>query len=708
MGDTYMSMANKVTQIRKRDGRIESFQPEKISNAISKALKATGTQNGEAAGKLAQEVIELINIRYTGQLPRVEDVQDIVEQVLMKAGYTEVAKAYILYRQQRTIAREAKRLIGVTDDLKLGVNAVNVLKHRYLQRDEKGNVVETPSQLFRRVAHAVSACDALYGTTKEEVCRIEEEFYQLMANRTFMPNSPTLMNAGTDIGQLAACFVLPIEDSMESIFETLKHMALIHKSGGGTGFSFSRIRPKGDLVKSTMGVASGPVSFMGIYDQATGIIKQGGRRRGANMGILRVDHPDILEFITSKSRTGTLENFNISVAVTDDFMQAVNKDEEYALINPRNKEIVRRLHAREVFELITVSAWQTGDPGLMFLDRINKRNPTPGLGEIESTNPCGEVPLLPYESCILGSINLAQIVANGRIDWEKLKALTHSGIHFLDNVITANVFPLPQIKAATEQTRKVGLGVMGLADMLIQLGVSYASNEALDIGEQVIGCIFEEACKMSQILAGKRGAFTTFIGSVWDRPGAPVMRNATVTSIAPAGSISIIADTSSGIEPLFAVAFVREVMEGARLVEVNPYFEKIAKDRGFYSKELMTEVAKRGSVQSIDAVPPDIRSLFVTALDIDPEWHVKMQAAFQHHVDNAVAKTVNLPGDATPTDVWKIYMLAYNLGCKGITVYRYGSKPVQVLYIGNEQGKDNLVVADSGYAGGCPAGVCTE
>ena len=705
-----MPEAATVSQIRKRDGRVERFQPERITNAISKAFTATGMPDAEVAGKLAQQVVGIVNSRWAGQIPRVEDVQDVVEQVLMEAGYADVARAYILYRRERADVRDIKRFIGVVDDLKLGVNAVSVLKRRYLLKDERGNVIETPSQLFRRVARAVAAADAGCGAGEQEVRATEEEFYRMMANRELLPNSPTLMNAGTEIGQLSACFVLPIEDSMESIFETLKHMALVHKSGGGTGFSFSRLRPKGDLVKSTMGVASGPVSFMRIYDEATGIIKQGGRRRGANMGILRVDHPDILEFITAKSKPGELSNFNISVGITQEFMQAVSEGRDYELINPQNGRAVKTLHAPDVFDLMVTSAWQTGDPGLAFLDKINEGNPTPNLGAIEATNPCGEVPLLPYESCTLASIDLARVVVNGEIDWEKLRSLARSGVHFLDNVIDTTKFPLQQVRDATQGNRKIGLGVMGLADMLIRLGIPYDSEDALAAAERVMEFIFREARSMSQDLAEKRGPFPNFKGSIWDRPGERPMRNATVTSVAPTGTLSIIAGTSSGIEPLFAVAFVRQVMEGARLVEVNPHFEKIAGDRGFHSRQLMLDLAKRGSVQGLEEVPADVRRLFVTAMDISPEWHVRMQAAFQRHVDNAVAKTVNLPREATPGDVRRIFMMAYELGCKGITVYRYGSKPEQVLYVGpvlaRELGKEEVIDAELEYAGGCPSGAC--
>ncbi|MEN6372375.1 MAG: vitamin B12-dependent ribonucleotide reductase [Armatimonadota bacterium] len=699
-----------IDRIFKRDGRPEEFHPWKIARAIKKALDATNQQDGDVAERLAERVVSVVKEQFAGRIPRVEDIQDIVERVLMEEGYPETAKAYILYREQRAEMRSVKRFIGVEDDLKLGINAVSVLKRRYLVKDEHGNVVETPSQLFKRVARAVAEPDINYNP-KADISATEEEFYELMSELEFLPNSPTLMNAGTGIGQLAACFVIPVEDSMDGIFTALKNMALIHQSGGGTGFSFSKLRPRGDLVKSTMGIASGPISFMKIFDEATNTIKQGGRRRGANMGILRVDHPDILEFITLKSQPGVLDNFNISVGVTDAFMQAVERDEEYDLINPRTNTPVKRLRARNVFDMIISNVWQTGDPGIIFLDRINESNPTPQIGQIEATNPCGEVPLLPYESCNLGSINLGKMIAGGRVDYDKLRMTVRSAVHFLDNVIDAGKYPLPEITETTHANRKIGLGVMGLADALIHLGIPYDSEEALAFGEKVMAFIHDEAVKMSQDLAEKRGAFPNYGGSIWDEPGARPRRNATITSVAPTGTISIIASASSGIEPLFAVAYVRDVMEGTRLLEVNSGFERIAKELGLYSRDLMMEIARHGSIQSLEQVPKDARRLFVTSMDIDPEWHVRMQAAFQRYADNAVSKTVNLPREATPEDVRRIYLLAYRLGCKGITVYRYGSKPEQVLYIGpvlaRELGEDEIVSAESEFAGGCPAGTCS-
>ncbi len=702
-------MSEKVSKIRKRDGRIVDFKQKKITNAIQKALTAVEHEDGELAKRLSSSVVKLINERFVRKIPGVEDVQDVVEEVLVKNGYVDVAKAYILYRQKRMEIREFKTFFDVVDDLKLGINAIKVLKRRYLLKDEEGKVIETPSQMFRRVAKAVAKADLLYDK-EVDVKKTEEEFYQIMANLDFLPNSPTLMNAGTRLGQLSACFVLPVEDSIEGIFTTLKHMAIVHQSGGGTGFSFSKLRPAGDIVRSTKGIASGPVSFMTIYDAATNVIKQGGRRRGANMAILDVTHPDILKFIEIKSREGALTNFNISVAVTDEFMETVEKDGEYSLINPRSGKVEEKLRARHVFDLMVANAWRTGDPGLVFIDEINRHNPTPKVGEIRSTNPCGEQPLLPYESCNLGSINLAKMVKDGDLDWEKLRRTTRTAVHFLDNVIDVNKYPIPEIAQITRANRKIGLGVMGFADMLIRLDIPYDSEEALAIAEKVTKFISEEATKKSVEIGEERGPFPNFRGSLWEKKGRKNIRNSTVTTVAPTGTISIIAGCSSGIEPIFAMAFIRNVMEGTRLLEIQPTFEKIAKEKGFFSTDLMLKIAKTGSIQKLEEISKKMRRIFVTALDIAPEWHVKMQAAFQKYVDNAVSKTVNLPPDATVEDVRKIYWLAYKLKCKGITIYRYGSKKEQVLYVGplltKEMVTEKHVSANSEYSGGCPTSEC--
>lgn len=1149
----------KISEIRKRDGRIVRFEPKKITNAIHKAVVAVGEEDRDVAETLSEQVVEIMEGRFVEKIPTVEDVQDLVEEVLIKNGHVNVARAYILYRQKRTELREAKKFYGVSDDLKLGVNAIKVLERRYLLKDEKLRVIETPAEMFRRVAKAIALVDGIYDKGAD-VKKVEEEFYRIMANLEFLPNSPTLMNAGTDVGQLSACFVLPVLDSMEGIFDALKYMALVHKSGGGTGFSFSRLRPKGDIVKSTKGVASGPVSFMRAFDMSTEIIKQGGcistkslirtdkgvvplgrlldcpsfgsnptrylvytngsfhsaflaedngiaevfyikttigteikatynhqicvvdgegrfswkeagkiqkgewlvhvlgghsgedvelpdlggqhfnanpikipttmnpelaellgiymtdgctstggriifciedcdvelkerierlmlklfglslgveqkkeednstclifysrdlcrffkkagwekenafnafvppkifessrassyaflrglfegdgdvhpdgyprlysvserlvkevqqllfslnivssfhkyegknrfgnnpvfqllivpersvnsfikkigfitkkknlrlgkwkpkkferfdvipnqgkllrrlyngpgrgcgknrskrganrklyraiqhyiggirqtskrnltrkrlrwllqnfkelrcdqllkivseeyfysqvseitqqkeytmdimvpatgqfvansilvhnKRRGANMGILRVDHPDILEFIPAKGEEGLLTNFNVSVAITDEFMHAVENDEKYDLINPRTGDAVKRLPAKDVFDLIAITAWKTGDPGIIFIDEINRHNPTPKLGKIESTNPCGEMPLLPYESCNLGSINLAKMIAfkdgKAEIDFDKLRKTTRTAVHFLDNVIDANKYPLSQIEEMTKANRKIGLGVMGFAQMLIELEIPYDSKKALNMAEKVMKFISEEARKKSVEMGKERGSFPNFNDSIWKKEGYDAMRNAAITTIAPTGTISIIGNTTSGIEPLFAVSFFRSVMEGTRLLEVNPAFERIAKERGFYSKELLRKIARTGSIKGMEGIPEDVERVFITALDISPEWHVRMQAAFQKYVDSAVSKTVNLPNDASLEDVKKIFLLAYELKCKGITVYRYGSKKEQVLYIGpiSEAEGEGYLEAESDFAGGCPTEVC--
>lgn len=577
-------------------------------------------------------------------------------------------------------------------------NAIKVLEKRYLIKDESGNAIETPEQMFRRVASAIAAADIRYDSSTD-INATEEKFYSLISNLEFIPNSPTLMNAGRDLGQLSACFVLPVEDSMEGIFDSIKNAAMIHKSGGGTGFSFSRLRGKGSTVNTTGGVASGPISFMKVFNSATEAVKQGGTRRGANMGILRVDHPDILEFIQCKKNNGDITNFNISIAITEKFMEAVLKGEDYELIDPSTNKAAGKLNAKEVYDLIVDMAWNNGEPGIIFLDRINRDNVVPKLGEIESTNPCGEQPLLPYESCNLGSINLMTCIKRNKskvmIDYGKLGSIVEDSVHFLDNVIDVNKYPLPMVDEMTKGTRKIGLGVMGFADMLIELGIPYNSDKAVKAAEDVMSFINERSKDASIKLADKRGTFKYYDDSIFKDKGV-VIRNATTTTIAPTGTISIIAGVSSGIEPLFALSFIRNVMDNDELPEVNPLFEEVAKERGFYSIDLMREIAEEGTIHNIKSIPEDIRKVFVTAHDIEPEWHIRIQSAFQKYTDNAVSKTVNFSNSATKDDVSDVYMMAYRMGCKGVTIYRDGSRESQVLNIGsvNKKEKEEAALTD--------------
>ena len=600
----------------------------------------------------------------------------------------------------------------VEDKLNLSENAIKVLEKRYLKRDKDGKCTETPADMFRRVAKTIAEGDLKFNKSQADVDKLTERFYEAITNCYFMPNSPTLMNAGRELGQLAACFVLPVEDSLEGIFETVKNTALIHKSGGGTGFSFSRLRPKNSVVRSTMGVSSGPVSFMEVFNAATEAVKQGGTRRGANMGILRVDHPDILDFINCKSDNNKLNNFNISVAITDKFMEAYKNGTDYELINPQNGTVAGKLSAKKVFDMIVDGAWRNGEPGIIFIDKMNSDNPTPLVGEIESTNPCGEVPLLAYEACNLGSINLGKMVKDGKVDWELLAKTTRTAIRFLDNVIAVNNYPLPQISEMVQNNRKIGLGVMGWADMLMEMGISYASAEGTKLAAQVMEFIdYESKCESIE-LSKERGRFNNFKGSVYDGKNflynkykgksAGIIsdeqwkeldsqiekygiRNATTTCIAPTGTISMIAGASGGVEPLFGLVFSRLIMDGTEMLEINPIFKDYAVKHGFYSEALMKEIAKTGSVAHVAGVSDEVKKIFVTAHDVSPYWHVKMQAAFQLHTDNAVSKTVNFEEHATRKDIEEAYVLAYENNLKGITVYRNNSRQFQPMNLDDKK-----------------------
>jgi ribonucleoside-diphosphate reductase alpha chain len=671
-----------VSRIRKRDGNIVPFDNAKITEAVFNAAKSVGEENREVAGMVTEKVINELVVQFDEEnVPSVEEIQDTVEKVLMENGNVKTAKAYILYRQERERIREEKRAIlpNLEDDSDFNVNQLRIAAGKYLARDEKGEICETPNQMFRRIAKTLAKPDYdQYG--KEKGKQWEDEFCKTFSNLWFVPGGRTIANAGLGCNQLANCFVVPVNDSMEEIFESVKNQALIQKTGGGTGFDFSQLRGKGTRVIKSNGVASGPVSFIKVFDAATSVIMQG-NRRGANMGVLRIDHPDILDFIAIKDDLNALTNFNLSVGLTDAFMQAVKDDKDYNLIAPHTGKPIKKMSAKMVFDILVQHAWRTGEPGVLFIDTVNKDNKVRNVGDIAATNPCGEVPLLPYEACNLGSVNLDRMITNGEVDWDRLRYTVRTSTRMLDNVIDASTYPLPQITEMVRKTRRIGMGILGFADMLFQLGLPYDSEEGVAMGEKVMEFINTESHKVSQELAEEKGVFPAWEGSDYEKEGIK-MRNCALTSIAPTGTLSMLADTSGGVEPNFAICFVKNSHSlGETFVYVNKHLESIAKQRGFYSKALMKKIVEQGTLQGLDEVPEDVRKVFVISHDIEPKWHIKMQSAFQKHVDNAISKTINFHYKATPKEVEDGYMLAWELGCKGCTVYRDGSRMNQVLNI---------------------------
>lgn len=670
-----------VNTIRKRNGNITPFLQSKVTTAICKAFASVHKEELATCQLLSDMVVDYVEL--AGDEPTdIEDIQDLIEKTLMEEGHTDVARSFILYRYKRAQFREAKAHAGVTDDCKLSLNAIRILESRYLRRDEHGVVEETPRQLFERVArHAAMAERKLDGDEE----KYRELFLHMMLNLEFLPNSPMFMNAGKRGGLISSCYVLPLEDSTEGIFTTLKDAVIIHKRGAGTGFSFSSIRPKRDSVKGMPGVASGPLAFLKIFDRATSEIKQGARRAGGNMAILRVDHPDIIDFITIKDERDTVTNYNLSVGITEEFMGALKKQSDYNLYDPRTGDVCGTLNSKRIFDLIGLMAWKNGDPGIVFLDRMNneKSNPTPHIGQCETTSPCGEYPLLSYESVILGSINLSKHLkgdaAFREIDYDKLQKTIHLAVRFLDDATEVNGFPLRQTREIVSGNRKIGLSIMGFADVLFMLRIAYDSRKALNLAEKIMSFIETESRLASKMLAKERGVFLNYDDSLLKSKGAEFkQRNATLTAISPTGTISLIASCSPSIEPIYGISFLRKTSR-FEFLEVNPYFEEVAKERGFYSEEMFRRIAGRSSIQDVQGIPDDVKKIFVTAMDLAPEDHVKMQAAFQKHLDCAVSKTVNFPHGASVDDIQRVFMLAYELGCKGITVYRDGSRDIQVL-----------------------------
>lgn len=658
------------------------FDAEKIYTAISKAAEAVGSYDREKTKPVVEHVVKYVEEKFSDEkIPTIEDIQDIVERVLIEQGHVKTAKAYILYREEQAKIRIKKQeLVGAFVDKHISLNALKILKDKYLLKNKDGLTIETPKQMFERVAKAIAKEDKEYEKAAD-IKQLEKEFYEMMYNLEFLPNSPCLMNAGTAVQQVISCYALPVEDSIDGIYDAMKIAAKIHKHGSGTGFNFSTLRAKDDIIETTMGKSSGALSFLKLFDASTTVMKSGGKRRGANMAILRVDHPEILQFITAKEESTALTNFNISVALTNGFMDAVQKNKFYDIIDPRTKKEVRQLPAKEVFDLIARQAWKNGEPGVLFWDTIIKANPI-SESVIEATSACAEVPLEYNEACPLGSLNLSVMTkgAEGKkeVDWEKLRKTIELGVHFLDNMIDANKYPTKEIEKVTKANRKIGLGVMGFADLLFQLKISYDANEAGELAEKIMRFIKAESRKASITLAEKRGVFPNFEKSKFAKKGFK-MRNATTTAIAPTGTISILAGCSSGIEPVFALAYMQRVLGTEEILQVNRHFETIAREKQFYTDDLMKKIAQLGSLKWFKEIPEDVRKIFVISYDVAPKWHVRIQAAFQKYTDNAVSKSVNLPSDAHKEDVLKVYKTAYGLGCKGITVYRDKSREDQII-----------------------------
>lgn len=668
--------------------------------AIDRAAREANHSGHGPAITVTRKVIDELCRRAPRGTVTVETIQDVVEAQLAATGFDDIARAYIIFRQQRAELRTAKKLLGVRDELKLSLAAVTVLGERYLRRDDRGRPVESTGEMMDRVANFVAAAEDGYRPGSSEGWF--QRFSELLRGLEFLPNSPALMNAGTPVGLLSACVVLPLEDSLRSIFATLAQTAEIHQAGGGTGYSFSRLRPAGDPVLGTGGRASGPLSFLRLFDSAAEVVQLGGRRRGAGMAVLDVSHPDIYDFIAAKAHGATdLGHFNLSVGVSDAFMRAVAGGGMHRLVNPRNQRTVARVPAAEVFAAICEAAHDCGDPGLLFLDAINRANPIPAAGRITATNPCGEVPLLPYESCNLGSINLARMSRSGRVDWDRLTEVVELGVRFLDDVIDVNAYPFPDLEVAGRATRKIGLGMMGLAELLATLAIPYDSEQAVRLAGRVARHIQRVAHSASARLAEARGPFPALPRS--RLAGSTPMRHAQLTSVAPTGTISLIAGTTAGIEPMFAICYTRAIL-GRHLLEVNPYFDRLVRDQGLYHDELYAEIAQHGGIRGYDRVPAKIRAAFPTAAEITPDWHLRMQAAVQRHVDAAVSKTVNLPATATVDDISGIYLAAWRAKVKGITVYRYGSRQGQVLSLAAPE--SNVLHADTAFTGGCVSRSC--